>query len=92
MDTDLSNPAATAYFYTVEDAAVEMTVQPQAVFADMTIQGTVSGLGPASPIAPAENGNGSASASAGAGIDPKWIMLLALAVIVIGAVALVNER
>jgi len=88
MDTDLSNPAAAAWFDTVDESALEATIRPQAVFADVQIQGTVSDGGRliADEPAPAV-----AAASTGFTFDPKWIAVLAIVVLAIGAMAVLSD-
>jgi len=85
MESDNANPAAVAYAFTIDDAAIEATIQPVALFADMTIQGNFSGPEETETV---ETTAAPATAVATSAIDPKWIAVLAIAVIVIGAVAI----
>lgn len=86
MESDLSNPAALAWFDTVDETALEASIRPQAVFADVTIQGSVSGDGPSTTTA------APVAAPAATGIDPRWVAALAVLVIVIGAVAVLDSK
>lgn len=88
MDTDLSNPAALAWFDTVDESALEATIRPQAVFADVQVQGTISD-GPRDQI---EQIAANVPASTrGVVIDPKWLAVLAIAVLAIGALVLLKD-
>lgn len=89
MEND-PNPAATAYWDTIDETALEATIRPQAVFADVQIQGTLTGSpSPTAVEAPAVS---APAASASLAIDPKWIAVLAVAVLAIAVVAILNNQ
>jgi len=91
MDSDLSNPAALAFWDSVDEAALEATIRPQAVFADVQLQGTVTD-GPSSQLdtmaMPIETPSAPVVRT---GIDPKWLAVLAVAVLAIGALVLLKD-
>ena len=88
--SDTSNPAATAWNLLVADSALEATIRPQAVFADVQFQGTISNDAPA--ILPETQTASVAASSTSAAIDPRWIAVLTIAVIAIGVVAILNSK
>jgi len=90
VESDTSNPAALAWFDTVDETALEATIRPQAIFADVQIQGSITG-GPATSVvdtAPVVT----TAASGFDFTDPKWIAVLAIAVLAIAAFAVLKEK
>ncbi len=87
MDTDLSNPAAMAFWDSVDESALEATIRPQAVFADVQVQGTISD-GPREQIDQIAT---AVPATRSVAIDPKWLAVLAIAVLAIGALVLLKD-
>jgi hypothetical protein len=90
MESDLSNPAALAYWDNVDESALEAVIRPQAVFADVQIQGTLSDNPLRELLTPEPAAT--ATAATGLAIDPKWLAVLAIIVLAIGAYAVLNER
>ena len=91
MESDLANPAALAWFDTVDESALETSIRPHAVFADVEISGTFSNDAPV--IIPESNAAPVAVAAPGTvTFDQKWIAVLAIVVIAIGVIAIVQNR
>lgn len=88
MESDTANPAALAWDLSVDALALEASIRPASVFADVQIQGTLSNDAPA--ILP-ETTAAPAMATADAGIDQRWMVILAIAVLAVAAIAVLRS-